>query len=345
MVGFVADEVDCGGGLPSAKSTKIYSGRRQWVLCHQFHDLSACFHEYQSDPVAFYMQGQYGSDQRVDTAGAGQLMHQWSQIPSHENYREDGCESVQSPNKQSALTVVATSALFTGMKTKLPGELENLDVLALAVVGSVAYGLDTGASDVDLLGVYKVPLDLVLGLNGAQVVETTVHQTSPDFTVHELGKFMRLCLSANPTATELLWAPHYEVLTAAGSQLMQAREAFLSTQKVRSSYGRYALAQAKKLAGRQVPFTRAEKHGRHCARLLLQGRQLLSTGQLTLNVGPARDFLFEQGRAAATEPAKFLAWVESQLGKLESIPSMLADEPDRVRVNQLLVDLRHTNAQ
>lgn len=225
------------------------------------------------------------------------------------------------------------------MSDALPPVVDGLDVLLLAVVGSTAYGLAHEESDRDFLGVFRAPTHQVLGLD-SQAVERTVTSTDPDAAMHEVGKFMRLVLSGNPTVTELLWVPEFLVASPLGLELVAAREAFLSAPAVRSAYGGYALSQAHRLASGRGPDHRVEKLGRHSARLLLQGRELLETGALTLDVSHVRDDLFERGRQACMDPASYLEFITGEVEALDAIESVLPEVPDRERVDQLLRSVR-----
>jgi predicted nucleotidyltransferase len=215
-----------------------------------------------------------------------------------------------------------------------------------AVVGSTAHGLTVAGSDVDLLAVHLAPTGLVLGLNGSVLVTESRVSQAPDRTSHELGKFVSLALAANPTILEALYAEEYRTMTPAGEQLVAARSAFLSTRAVRSSYGGYARSQLNRLLRRgdgsfsSDTRSRVEKHARHCRRLLLQGTQLLTTGELTLDVSAHREMLFAAGRIASTHPERFAAEFDAALAEFDALPSVLPDAPDREGVDLLMTAIR-----
>lgn len=234
-----------------------------------------------------------------------------------------------------------------------PREVAALDVpgrIELAgVVGSVAYGLNTASSDIDTLGVYQAPAEQVLGLDGHRTVERSVVSHEPDATYHEIGKFLRLALAANPTITELLWLPHHPICTTAGRQLLELRDAVLSAPKVRAAYLGYATQQSRRLTARrhngQVGFDaggakRIKKHGRHCLRLLIAGEELLTTGHLTVNVSEHRDRIFDAGELAVADPERFTTLFEQTRDRIEAAPSVLPDRPDQDHVNRTLINIR-----
>ena len=232
------------------------------------------------------------------------------------------------------------------------GTIATMDVSALAphvdgtvvlagVVGSRAYGLARDGSDEDMLGVYAAPLGSILGLSGREVSSTTYVRTNPDVALHELAKFCHLCLSANPTVTELLWLDDYTHCSDEGQMLIDVRDAMLSTTTVKNSYAGYARSQAVRLMRRgKNSSARAEKHGRHCLRLLIQAEQLLSTATLTVNVAPYRDEIFAAGKEAVDDPETYCDRIERRIAALTNVTSVLPDTPDRDVVNDTVVTVR-----
>jgi uncharacterized protein len=224
---------------------------------------------------------------------------------------------------------------------------DNLKVILEARVGSKLYNLDTPESDNDYLGVFMYPITELVGLIPPK--ETFVTNEPNDRTLHEIGKFCRLCLSANPTVTELLWAPVTDLTThhIYGEQLRQRRELFLSTDTVRNSYGGYALQQVERFIKRggksfsSDTSNRTKKHARHCIRLMWQGHELLTTGNLTLKLTPEqREECFYLGEMAVSDPDMFVALYEVLDKQLFSADSVLLDKPDKEAINELLIDIR-----
>ena len=175
------------------------------------------------------------------------------------------------------------------------------NIILEGVTGSTAYGLNTANSDVDIKGVYLLPTRKVLEM-GFDPQHTTKDHVDPDWVYHEVGKFMKLVVSGNPTVTELLYLNEYTQLSPIGQMLIDNRDAFLSTKAVMNAYRGYAFSQAKRLNNRTEQGldgydsslkNRFAKHTRHCFRLLMQARQLLETGTLQVKVTPEqREYLF-----------------------------------------------------
>lgn len=220
------------------------------------------------------------------------------------------------------------------------------NIILEGVTGSTAYGLNHENSDIDIKGVYLLPTETVLGLR-FDPAHTTIQNTDPDEVYHELGKFMKLVANGNPTVSELLWLEDYTHLDEIGELLVKNRKIFLSTPAVMNAYRGYAFGQAQKLARRQEEGkdgydsalkNRFAKHTRHCFRLLLQARQLLETGELTVRVTPEqREWLFKMGEQT---PETIIDAFIAEDKKMDDIVSVLPDEPDWEAINALLLEIR-----
>lgn len=217
------------------------------------------------------------------------------------------------------------------------------------VVGSRAYGLAREDSDIDTKGVYVASLDEVLGLNGPEVVSNSISLTGPDLEMHEVGKYCRLALKCNPTVLEQMWLKSYLHLDEAGQILIDNRQYFLSEPAIRGSYGEYARSQAERLMRRQEEGkdgfssdtkNRTAKHGRHCMRLLIQGKELLKYGEINVDVSKHRDLIFEMGELAANKPESFYRIYSACKADFDETSSLLEQFPHRGRINTVLTDIR-----
>lgn len=223
------------------------------------------------------------------------------------------------------------------------------NIILEGVTGSTAYGLATKDSDVDIKGVYLLPTSEVLSLQ-FNLQRTTKDHVDPDWVYHEMGKFMKLVISGNPTVTELLFLNEYTQLTPIGQKLIDNRHLFLSTRAVMDAYRGYALSQAKRLNNRTEQDldgyasslkNRFAKHTRHCFRLLLQARQLLETGTLQVQVTPEeREWLFKMGEQDVDTVVNTFMEKDAEF---DSVRSVLPDEPDWEALNELLLHIRSEN--
>jgi predicted nucleotidyltransferase len=220
------------------------------------------------------------------------------------------------------------------------------NIILEGVTGSTAYGLATENSDVDIKGVYLLPTRDILKLN-FNPQKTTIDHTDPDWVYHEVGKFMSLVLSGNPTVTELLYLNEYTERTAIGDLLIANRDLFLSTPAVMNAYRGYAFSQAKRLNNRteqgldgydSALKKRFAKHTRHCFRLLLQARQLLETGTLQVKVAPEeREWLFYMGEQDVDTVVTTFMQLDTEFDLIDSV---LPDKPNIDKLNELLYDIR-----
>ena len=214
------------------------------------------------------------------------------------------------------------------------------NIILEGITGSVAYGLNTPTSDIDIKGVFITPTNQLLGFfPGAD----TKNHVDPDWCYHEIGKFIELAMKCNPTILEMLFLTEYEKLTEIGKLLVDNRHLFLSN-IARKSYGGYCMSQAQLLNRRGDSYgdgkaNRYEKHTRHLFRLLQQGSELLQTGKITVKVNN-RDELFAYGKLP---PEEVVTLFGQKLAEFDAIKSILPDVPDKKAVSDLLVKIRKEN--
>ncbi|MGS2809370.1 nucleotidyltransferase domain-containing protein [Nocardia sp. MW-W600-9] len=185
--------------------------------------------------------------------------------------------------------------------------LTAVNLLLEGVVGSRAFGLAGPDSDTDYAGIYVAPTEIFHGFYPPTRAELTVKgRNGDDATYHEVGKAMRLLLSCNPSAMDLLWLDEHLVRTPFGDELIGLRTNFLGAERIRDAYLGYATSQWGKLVRRgQSPGSasdrRREKHARHIARLLEQGYELYRDGRLTVQVRDS-ERLMEFGTSVRDDP-------------------------------------------
>jgi predicted nucleotidyltransferase len=215
------------------------------------------------------------------------------------------------------------------------------------VVGSQAYGLATKDSDTDTMGVFVVPTTKILGLSPFKESVASKNVFDGDMVQHEVGKFITLCLKANPSVLEMLWLEDYLEVLPEGKYLLNYRKYFLS-ERVRLSYGGYARDQFKKLELRVAQGkesfssnvrTRYSKHARHLFRLLEQGQQLLTTGSMSVRLENP------EAIAALGElyPEELIRVFNERFKEFDSCKCVLPAKPDTEKVNEVLLAIRHLN--
>lgn len=121
----------------------------------------------------------------------------------------------------------------------------NGEIIFKALVGSHAYGTNVEGSDEDIKGVYiQDPKDVFVDGYKPQI------EVSKDEVYFELGRFLELCGSSNPTVLELLFIDLEQVLYKHSffDKIIEHRDKFL-TKQARFSFAGYAWSQVKKAGG------------------------------------------------------------------------------------------------
>ncbi|MCP3097480.1 nucleotidyltransferase domain-containing protein [Myxococcus sp. K15C18031901] len=114
-------------------------------------------------------------------------------------------------------------------------------------VGSHAWGLANEHSDVDVRGVFALPLPWTFGLTQAPVDLVSADGST---TYWEVRKLVEQALRADPNTLETLFVPGARALDVVGEWLLAEREAFVS-KAIFGSFGRYAMSQLDKLTRSQ----------------------------------------------------------------------------------------------
>jgi predicted nucleotidyltransferase len=218
-------------------------------------------------------------------------------------------------------------------------DLESL-IIYRCVVGSRAYGLDTGDSDTDRRGIYLAPAELQWSLFGApEQFEDDAAQSC----YWELQKFLTMALRANPNILECLYSPMVEKATELGAELVANREVFLS-QMIFQTFNGYAMSQFKKIE--QDLRNSGEikwKHAMHLLRLLITGAATLREGRVPVRVEAHRDRLLAVKRGE-------VSWYDVNDWRKELhqdferalAETKLPERPDYERVNGFLIMARRS---
>ena len=204
------------------------------------------------------------------------------------------------------------------------------------------YNLNTPESDIDIKGIYVVPTrDLLVTMDGFHKIDKVYDHTDPDWAYYEVQKYMSLVMRGNPTALELLFANDYNILTPLGEMLVANRDAFLSKKRIKDAYLGYALQQVKRKYRNASDITeyRAGKHVRHTWRLCKQYEQLATTGTLQPRLtDEERRECFKFQEKSYNE---VLDWFLEEDKRLSELDSVLPEQPDLSRINQLLESVRY----
>jgi len=215
-------------------------------------------------------------------------------------------------------------------------------IIYRCIVGSRAYGLAGGESDVDRRGIYLPPADLHWSLAG---VPEQLERPATEECYWEARKFLTLALKANPNILECLYTPLVELATPLAGELLAMRESFLS-KLVYQTYNGYVLSQFKKLE--QDIRVRGEirwKHAMHLIRLLLAGITTLREGYVPVQAGEHRERLLAI-RRGELHWDEVEAWRLSLHRELDAAYSAtrLPERPDYARANAFLLRARRSAA-
>lgn len=180
------------------------------------------------------------------------------------------------------------------------------------IMGSVAYGVTSDTSDMDVYGFAIPSRDYVFphlrgevhgfSTKGPQFEQFQQHHIKDDekgkdydVSIYNITKFFRLCMDNNPNMVDALFVPRRCVLysTEVGELVRENRQLFISKACWHKFKG-YAYSQLNKMRTKKPEGSRKatiEKYGYdvkfayHVVRLINEVEQLLTTGDLDLESG------------------------------------------------------------
>lgn len=116
-------------------------------------------------------------------------------------------------------------------------------VIFSSVVGSTAWGLSGEDSDLDLKGIFVLPMEQSAGLWDPP---DEIQDPANDTQYWEVQKAVYQGLRADANTLEMLWSPRVQVCTELGQQLLERRRMFVS-RNIFGTFGRYAMSQFRKM--------------------------------------------------------------------------------------------------
>ena len=220
--------------------------------------------------------------------------------------------------------------------------------LLVCVSGSIAYGLDTPESDVDIRGIFLNERDELIGLRDER---ETIRPDGSDTVLYGLRKAMKLLLACNPNAVELLGPREEDILCCSeeGRMILDAAPAFLSKHAV-FTFGAYAAnlqRQIRKQVDAGEPDRKAvAKEMMHLIRIYDMGTDLLEDGCITAYRDRTHSFLmrtrageYQDWRGIPTP--EFERILEYYTGAFNAAAerTKLPPEPDYARINALTMEI------
>ena len=262
----------------------------------------------------------------------------------------DGTEAMVRRSEFSILKEFKEVVHGHGMAPDESSEFEQWEphIIYRCIVGSQAFGLTDGDSDVDRRGIYLPPAELHWSLYGVPE-QINPHRTGPDAdnaeTYWELQKFLIMALKANPNILECLHTPLVEYRTPLAEELVANRQRFLS-KLIYQTYNGYVMSQFKKLE--QDLRARGEirwKHAMHLVRLLLSGITALEEGQLRIRLDEHREELsrIKRGEQAWSDVNAWRLRLHQQFDDAFAA-THLPERPDYNWANEFLLKARRLRA-
>jgi predicted nucleotidyltransferase len=254
--------------------------------------------------------------------------------------------------------------LAAGAKVSPPGWLAD-NLCYETMMGSVAYGVSSDTSDVDVYGICLPPKDLVFPHLAGEIpgfgtqikrFETwqehhvAAHDKLWDFQIFGIVRFFQLAMENNPNVIDSIFTPRRCVLssTAIGEYIRDHRVDFLHKGAWHKFKG-YAYSQLNKIKTRSPSGKRAElveahgydvKFAYHVVRLLLEVEQILVARDIDLERD--REQLKAIRRGEWTLP-QLEQWAQDKEKALEALyhtsrhSSELPYEPDEALIKRHLV--------
>lgn len=233
----------------------------------------------------------------------------------------------------------------------------------LGTTGSIAYGMNTGSSDIDVHGYAVPPREMVFPhLTGAisnfgtqpdrfrvyqqHHVKTLDGQKEYDFCVYNIVDFFNLAMQSNPNCLELLFLPRRCILHTSPihEHVLENRHLFLS-KKVMAKLRGYSYGQLRK-AKTGAEGNRASdiaEHGystkqvSHALRLVLQAEQILTEGDLDLERNSQFLISIRRGEWTLERAEEWFIEKEKSLETLYA-NSSLKHSPDEAAIKKLLLE-------
>lgn len=240
-----------------------------------------------------------------------------------------------------------------------------LNVQYLGITGSVAYGVSSDTSDMDLIG-WAIPPKNIIFPPG-EIVGFGKHKNrfdqfladhiedkdalggkgrNFDITVYNIVRFFHLCLDNNPNLIDVLFLPQTCILhiTQIGNLVRENRHIFLH----RGCFPRfkgYSYQMMHKMKSKNPVGKRKEiiekfgfdtKYAYHLVRLLQECEQILATGDLDLQQNNEHLKAIRRGEVSEDDIMSWASDKEKHLEKLYN-ESKLPWGPNEEKVKELLV--------
>jgi hypothetical protein len=120
----------------------------------------------------------------------------------------------------------------------------NDTIIMKSIVGSNSFGLNTETSDIDIHGVYIMPMDYRVSYKPQEQISNETN----DITFWDISKYLEMLSKANPSALELLYSPQACIQYKHPKFNIIPKQLFL-TKQCKDTYVKYATSQIKRASG------------------------------------------------------------------------------------------------
>jgi predicted nucleotidyltransferase len=234
-----------------------------------------------------------------------------------------------------------------------------------ALTGSVAYGVSSDTSDMDIVGFCTPPKHVVFphlageiygfGKQKKRFEQLQQHHIKKDnknydITIYNIVKYFSLCMDGNPNMVDSLFVPVNCILssTMVGQHVRENRHLFLH-KGMWHKYKGYAFSQIHKMKIKnpQPGSTREKlvqefgydtKFAYHVVRLMGEIEQILATGDMDLQKDREKLKAIRRGEWTEDQIIELFTSKEAELEKLYNTSTKVPYSPRQPEIKQLLMD-------
>ena len=220
--------------------------------------------------------------------------------------------------------------------------------LLIGFGGSIAYGLDTPQSDIDIRGIFLNPREEWIGLREGT---ENIRLDDSDTVLYGLRKGMKLLLNGNPNVIELLGLrPEHILYCSEGGRMILDNTSLFLSRRVGFTFGSFAVNLRKQIQKEvcegKTDAKKLNKEMAHLIRIYAMGGDLLTNGCVITYREYEHDLLTEVRAGKYLDrkrvpTAAYEKLLEDYMGAFHAamIRTHLPAEPDWERANTLTMEI------
>lgn len=122
------------------------------------------------------------------------------------------------------------------------------NLIFLGISGSYAYNMESDESDLDIVGIFKDNIDMILGYKKIDQIE--YKDNDLDITIYSLSKALKLIIDQNPNMIELVFVNKSDILYKTEDyDYIKSRNKEMLSKLSRHKFAGYAMSQLKRIKG------------------------------------------------------------------------------------------------